>query len=785
MRGAFRGQYRYPIRFWIACKTLAWLCLAWLPAHAAVIEEIVVVAQKRAENVQDVPMSITALSGDALTRRGLNDLLDVARQTPSLQIPAANNMRNTAVRIRGIGSSGANPGIESSVGMFLDGIYMPSGGMAFGELIDIATVEILRGPQGTLYGRNTPVGAINITTRRPTEAFEAQIRVGAGDFDHRWVNGVIGGGLAESMAGRLSFYHRDRDGYEDNLFTGDPVNGKKEQGLRGRLEWNPNDQLRIGLIGFWADIERDCCVAEQRDADGPLGIATPGFLAASAAIGTPFRNFDDDDRKVDADDEGDDRTESVGSSVHVDYTLSSGHMLTSITGYQNWDNKVLIAADSLPQTVIISNQRQENDVFSQELRIASPGGRTIDYIAGLFYYQQDTTFYTDSQLGVGANRRFPPPPFAPICPTPGVPCGFALTDRGEQYFDQKTTSIAAFGNVTWNISERWDVTGGARVSRDEKDAFINFPNDEGASNAFSFVFPANLIGDVDRTDDSFLWTINSRYDFRDGVMGYASISTGFKSGGFNSNRVGPGVPFEFEEENSINYELGMKSVWLDRRLQFNGSLFWMVLEDFQELALNPNGTGFVVTNAGERRVRGVEIDTVAQLTDSLLVSASMTYLDAEFTDFPNGPCAVGQTPDSAGGSCNFDGKRPAFNPEWRFVLGAEWARPLNDAGMELRLRADYAWTDDEFQTAQLDRATVQESFGLLNLRAKLIAMDERWEFEVFVDNVLDENYFVQAATQPAGGLISGGGFAGARGFAGWYGPPRTWGAQFTWRLRGE
>src|SRR5690606_13872928 len=187
-----------------------------------------------------------------------------------------------------------------------------------------------------------------------------------------------------------------------------------------------------------------------------------------------------------------------------------------------------------------------------------PGG-TFEYIAGLFYYTQDTLFFTETGVGVGANRRFPPPPFAPICPTPGVPCGVSLTDSGQQIFDQETTSYAAFGNLTWHVTPSWDMTAGARISRDEKDAFLNFRNEPGTSNAWNFIFPPNFIGDVSRSDDNITWSINSRYFFRDGLMGFASVSTGFKSGGFNANRTGPGQPSEFDEESSINYEVGVES----------------------------------------------------------------------------------------------------------------------------------------------------------------------------------------------------------------------------------
>ena len=248
----------------------------------AAIEEIVVTAQKRTESVQDVPISITAFSGDDLVRRGLNDLVEVARYVPNFDMPSSNNLRNVRVRIRGIGSSGTNPGIESSVGTFLDGLYMPTGGMNFGELTDINSVEVLRGPQGTLYGRNTPIGALNVTTRKPGDEFESLVRLGYGEYDQVNVSGYVGGGLSDSAAGRLSFWYRDRDGFEKNTFTGDDVNDNEEWGLRGKLLFAPTDTVEINTMPFTTARSSGAAVWQSNCGRTipTWGIATPGFLAS-------------------------------------------------------------------------------------------------------------------------------------------------------------------------------------------------------------------------------------------------------------------------------------------------------------------------------------------------------------------------------------------------------------------------------------------------------------------------------------------------------------------------
>lgn len=750
-------------------------------AATAEIEEIVVTAQKRTESVQDVPISITAFSGDELDVRGLNDMQDVARYVPNFQMPTGNISRNTSLRIRGIGSAGSNAGIEASVGSFVDGLYMPTNAMNFGELIDIQSVEILRGPQGTLYGRNTPVGALNITTRNPSDEFESMIKLGYGEFDRATIRGYVGSGLSESTAGRLSFSYRERDGYQKNTLTGDDINDTEEWSVRGKLLFAPYDSLEVTTILYYGEIDRNCCVAEQMYVNDPTwGIATPGFLAAQAAAGYPFTNFDDDDHRLAADAaEGHDSTESFATSVQVDWTLDNGVILSSITGYQDWRNEVDITADSLPNPVLTSFQVQDNEVFSQEFRITSPVSDTFNYIAGLYYYSQDTDFSSDGEIGPGATRVFPLPP--PVCPPP---CRAQPGDRIGTTFEQETESLAVYGNVTWQLSDDWDVTAGARWSRDEKDVFIDHFNAPGNSAPTDRVlFRPNRVGDLDRSESKTTWSINTRYNITDDVMLFLTSSTGFKSGGFNSRRLVPGAAVEFDAEESITFEGGIKSFLYDRKVMLNATVFHMTLEDFQASTRIPNTTGFVVGNAGEQEVKGVEVDATWAPNDRLLFNASLAYLDAEFTEYDNAPCNAGQAPTNANGTCDRTGEQPEGTPEYQATIGAQWTQPLQD-NLELFFRADYAWTDDFVSRNIVGPGAYigeQDAFGLLDLRFGIGPASGRWQVEAFVQNATDEVYYNAIALQPVAGLVSGGGLAGARGFVGWYAPPRTWGVELSWR----
>jgi len=741
------------------------------------VEEITVTAQKRSENVQDVPLSVTAISGEAMARAGVTSLVDLSSSVPSVMMDSSNNLRNTNVAIRGIGSSGTNPGIEPSVGVFVDGVYLPLGGMAQGEMLDIETVEVLRGPQGTLYGRNTPVGAINITTRKPTQAREGQIRVGLGDYDLRHVSGYIGGGLTENTAARASFWMRDRSGYEKNLFTGKDQNDSETWGGRLRVTHSASDNFELNLIAHYSLIEQQCCVADQRDPTGPFGIATPGFLAAQAALGLPFRNFNDKDHVVDADDLGDDWSENYGVSLQADWNLASGHTVTSISALEVWDNRAVVSADALPQTVYRNSQDTLIKTLSQELRIASPTGQFFEYLGGVFLFAQDMNFDQVSTYLAGANRLYP----NTSCSVP--PCRITPGDSAGSVFEQETRSYAVFGTGTLNFTDDWSVTGGLRFSNDKKKAFIDHQLPAGVSNTFARLMPANRIGHVSRDESNTTWSLNTKYNWTPDVMTFATVATGFKAGGFNTRRVNPGTPYDFEPETSITYEVGVKSTLLDRRLVLNATLFNMVLKDFQESVLNPlTGTGFIVGNAGERRVRGVEVDFRGRATQRLTIDGGFAYMDAEFTDRPSGQCATGRTPDGKlPGTCNYNGMTPEKSPEWKVNLASQWTQPLSGE-LEAFVRAEVNYTSGYAFMPTLDIGAQQDAVTLVNLRAGLQHADSNWQVTAWVRNLTDETYYAQSTTQPLNAFVSGGGTAGARGYIGWYAPPRTVGIEASLRF---
>jgi iron complex outermembrane receptor protein len=745
--------------------------LAAAPAAAqegSEVETVVVTAQKRAENIQDVPMAVSAVSGDQIEKRGVTSVTELARFLPSVQITQSNNNRNTTIFVRGVGTSGTNPGIEASVGVFLDGVYLPAAGPIQVNLQDISSLEVLRGPQGTLYGRNTPVGAINMTTRAPQQAPEAMLTGTLGNYKDMRLSGYVGGGITENLAGRLSFWVADRDGYEHNLFTDDDVNGSSQRGLRGRLKWQPTEDIDVNFITYYAHINAHCCTPDVLDPRGARGIATPGFLAASAAVGRPFLNFDDKDHVVDDDNEGRNATDSYGASLQIDKELWGGHTLTSITAYNAYDDNITqLPADSVSLDAGRGFQRLLAEVYSEELRILSPADQRLEYIGGVYLFRENMRYDTQSSVGAQATRVF---------------AGNARVTPGEFnhfYYRQATESAAAFGQLTFNVTEQFRLTGGARYSWDKKDSYIASVNSPGSTPQFRASFPINIVGEVGRSEKKFTWSLGAQYDFTPDIMGYVLAATGYKTGGFNARAAAPNTPFEFDAENSMNYEVGIKSTLLDGALVLNVDVYRTTLKNFQDSLLNPlTGSGFIVGNAGERRSQGVEADARWRLTREFSLNGSLSYNDAEYTDYTSGQCYVGQTANGTKpGSCNFNGLTPSQNPKWQWSLAAAWNHDLDFKNLAVFAQGDISYTSSQYLTATLDPRSFQESYTLLGLRAGVQAQDGRWRLSAYGKNLADKTFYLQTTAHPLSFLIGAGGTAAVDSFVGWYGPPRTYGVE--------
>ena len=739
-------------------------------SDSAEVETLIVTAAKRTQDLQDVAMAVSAFSGANLERAGIVSFDSVARQMPSVQLASANNNRNTTVLIRGIGSSGTNPGIEPSVGIFLDGVFMPAAGPIQSNIQDIASVEVLRGPQGTLYGRNTPVGAINIVTRDPTAAPEASLTAGVGNFNEYHLQGYVGGAIAENLNGRLTAWVNSHDGYEKNLYDGSRTNDGEQQGVRARVKWTPTDDVTGNFIAYYTRLDAHCCTGEPINPTGPGGIATPGFLAAMIAAGHPFTKLTSLDFTVDDETVGNDVTQIFGTSAQFDVKLPAGHTLTSITAFNEfYDDIKTLSADGLPLDVGTGPQPLKTLSYSEEVRIASPTGQRLEYMVGVYLFRETMNYQNGFTAHVGANRVFGPAGTI----TPG--------DNTFFYYDQTTKSMAGFGQATFHITDAWRINGGLRYSNDDKNANTASVDNPGVSAAFKAAFPINPPQQLSRNDQKLTWTVGTQYDLTKGVMVYALASTGFKDGGFNARQTAAGTPLAFNPETSTTYEVGLKSTFFDRKVLLNADVFRMNLDNFQDSTLNPlTGIGVVVGNAGDRRIDGLEADLQWAPIEHLTIAASGQVNDAKFTSYHSAQCYAGATPNGASpGTCDYTGLRPAFNPASSGSLSANWNAPLGSTGLDGFVNGSVTYQAKQYEDSTLDPRSLQGAYSLLNLRVGVGSESGNWKLALFGRNLANKAYYVAEAAQPLGGLVSAGGAASAGGFFGWYGTPRTFGVELT------
>ena len=783
---------------------IAWADDAAVKASAGGVEELIVTAQKRPENVQDVPMSVSAFSGDQLQKANLATVADATRFAPSVAVTASTNNRNASIIMRNVGTSGTNPGTDQDVGVFIDGVYVQVAGPVFSELADISTVEILRGPQGTLYGRNTPVGAINVTTRAPTSKFEAENTFQVGDYGQVKVTGLIGGGIAENLSGRLSYWVDKNDGTLKNIYDNNWVNNQNQSGARGRLRWTPDTDTTVDVIAYYSHAQSNMNTATQVNPLGaggivfgynpvPTSIATSPFVIAQTAANPGHPYVVPGKWEVNSEDGAADITNMYGLSVQGERAFPAiNASVTDILAYSSYyDHAPNQGPGGLPLDITTNEQIDNIRSISNELRIASDKKQRIEYIAGLYYYHSDLTYNANTTVGTQANRVFP-------AATGGggkIPAGNTQT----LVYYQPTEAIAAFGQATFNVTDQFRVTAGGRWSEDKKTGSISAILSNVTGAALSPVFIANQGGSgaisASRNDTGKTWSLGAQYDVASGVMAYVTSGSGYKDGGFNS-RSAVVTPFAFDPETSLTYEAGVKSTLFDHRLVLNADVFEMLVHDYQQSTLLPGGTGFVIGNAGNFRNDGVEVDAQAAPIEQLTLSASGSYIDSKITagasqltcdtNYPFAgsapPATSGPYTDATKKYCNFNGLTLPYAPKWRSSLTARWEQPLANTGLRWFASAGMSYQSSQYMDASLDPRSLQKGYALYNASLGLTPEGAKWRVSFWIKNLTDHQYFVAEASQTQAANISGGGTAAANGFIGWLGTPRMFGleANYHW-----
>lgn len=746
------------------------------------LEEIVVTANRREQSLQEVPMSVSAFTGDFFEDSGVRGLADLEQYTPSLKITPGTDSRSTSVRIRGIGSVGTNVGIDPSVGIFIDGVYQGRAGMSVADLIDIERVEVLRGPQGTLYGKNTAAGAISIITKRPSLEVEAEGELTYNSDQRAELRGMVNVPLGDNgHATRLTGFFIDGEHLYENTYNGESLNDANKWGFKSRTMF---DTTASGAGEFLLTLDytkedNDCCALAVIEYEGfsTLNAPTTNFPSQTLSdqlglnsLGQPildFNSFEDssgfsppaedpfgDDYWVDADIFS--SIEVGGIALEWNKDIFAENTLTFINAWRHYESDSAYDGDFTAYDAVAGTSLIELDQYSSELRITSPGGETIDYQGGIYGYYSELdslgTFTQSRELvtNMGIAQFFPD--------------GTLNTDVN----DYKTTSFAAFGQMVWNITEELSATLGLRYTYEKKERVgSQITTPESQLLDIPPVAGPDVFYDQSRDDDDISPSLNLRYFVTPELMTYVSVSRGFKSGGYNQRRELRDASAEFDEEIATNYELGWKGSTEDRRLQLNGTFYYVEYKDFQSQTFD--GTTLAVTNAGSMESYGAEIELVFIPAANLTVSSAMGYNKAKYKDFDNGQCTVEETihnyyiRDGAqggnptlGGGCVKDlaGAKLDNAPELTVSSFAQYDMELG-ADLLGVVRLEHSYIDDFYLDQDLDENLKNDDVNLINLRLTLTNPEGSWEAAVWARNLLDEEYYVFGIDIPVLGGYAG------------------------------
>lgn len=714
-------------------------------AQTNALEEVVVTATKRAQSLQDVPMAVNAFNADTIETAGINDAGDLAILTPALNINVNTNPFAARMVIRGVGTAQTDPALEPSVGLFIDGIYLGRTGLGMSDLTDIERIEVLQGPQGTLYGKNTNAGAISVITKKPSfEKSEGYIEASVGNYSMNKLTASISGPLTQNLAYRLSGNINQRDGYYDNS-AGVDFNDADDWNIQGKLQWEPTESLSILLSGSRVERDTTCC-----GADAVQDESVNNELVAQGL--SPDSN-DPYDYNVQSNADNRFAMESDLLSMTIDYDTGWG-AIKSITAWNDYSYRVDQDPDRSELDILtLSNDKYSGDSFSQELRFTASPSDNVDYMLGVFYLEQNTkrggdepfVFIGDDIITIGSQQDLPfPLPFNFL-----VQPGDSLTVD----MDQDAETIAFFGQGTWHIGDQWHITGGLRWSDEEKKSDLF---SQTYSTAFSYqILGASFLDSVstpidatlERSSDNVDWMLRAALDIGDDSMVYASAGTGTKSGGFQTVN-GAAEDREFDDEDTTTYELGVKSTLLDARLRINAAAFYSEIENFQAQRQLETGIGTYVSNESKVETSGVDLQVQAAPMPNLVLSAGLLYMHKyEITDGPE------------------KGADLPFTAEFSGTLAATLVFPLGDGGVYWR--TDYSYMDDHVtnvaSAAQL-RDADYDNRNLVN--SKLGWRNDSWNVSIWGKNLTDDKYAMQTA---APFLVSG-------MDAYFLAPPRTFGA---------
>ena len=672
------------------------------------LTSVTVTATRREESLQKIPVAVSVVDGEQLERDNRNSVSSIVQQVPSLNFRTGASNKDTSLFVRGVGTISTSPGVEPTVATVIDGVVYARPGQTTLDLLDLERIEVLRGPQGTLFGKNASAGVLNIISRAPTAETQGYIdQSNYSGNESRTRFGLGGSLIPDTLKGSITTLFGSYDGNVDNEHNGQEVNGYNHKGARGKLEFTPNDDLKFTFIADYM----------QSHDDAPNGVVSESLTPAFANALSPVR-ASSDNRKINTDTRSHVDDINKGLSGQLDWSLGD-YTLTSITAWRGWDNTQYQDGDRLSTiTAAFPGSADIGDLafdqYSQELRLASPKGEFLEYVGGLFYMhgKDDETYQRTLTTPTSVNR-------------------------GIADYSTSNDSYAVFGESTLNFTSAVRGIAGLRWTHDDLE--YDHRRVSTSATAVTGIQPGtSSSGSVD--EDGWSGRLGLQYDLTDTVTTYLTYSRGYKGPAYNVFfNMQPRDTDALKPETSNNWELGIKATSWNNRLITNVAVFHSEYDNYQANFFD-TVAGQVVTrlvNAGSVSTEGVELDYALQATRQLKFSGALAYTHARIDEFA--------CPPGAAASCNVNGKPLPYSPDWKSYVRADYSIPL-DNGLDVELGTDFSWQSEVQYDISQNPDTKQGAYGIWNASIALADYNNGWRVALLGKNLADKSYSPMLAT---------------------------------------
>ncbi len=731
------------------------------------LEEVIVTAERRENNLQEVPIAVSSLSQAELASKHVNDIGDLQSLVPNLSIHVG-DANNAVVYIRGIGQIDSIAFFEPGVGIYLDDVYLGRAQGAFLDVVDVERIEVLRGPQGSLYGRNTIGGAIKYVSSAPTEELSGNVSLSLGNYNQRDIKASISGPIAgDLLTGRLTLAHLEREGYSQNTFDGEHDGDRNMNFVRGVLNFAFSDAVNVQIAADYSDSNPDRSRTPAKETPINVVVVDP------YTFGTSVQTFaaDEDPFRVNADFNTTEFTETQGLSANATWELTDTLTLKSITSFRELDYGTEVDLDATPLNAFSIFYFNKQEQKSQELQLNVNADRW-SLVSGLYYFKEEGETYDGGTFG-----------------------NFLIASSGEAEFI--TTSYAVFSQLDFDITDKLSGIVGFRYTEEEKEysrivedfdltalAGISFDGEGGVSYANPNLLnpraddlqlgggigvARSVASPEPAKFDNFSPKVGLKYQLGDDTNIYTTYSTSFKSGGFNG-RLADGQLDPYGEETLASLELGLKTMLLDDRLRTNLAVFHNRYKDLQVSSFEAAEDGAsllpVFTNAGEAKLQGVELEITALLTEKLTLNGNVGFLDAKYTEYFAGSDSETNMPVDVS-----DDREIVNAPKWDALIGLSYSIDLSNFGT-LDLSSDLSYRGKTYLEVNSSETLAQDSYSLWNASASFASSDESWRLSFVVKNITDEEYRSHAFDLSA--------FPGVE--LAYYSAPRTYSANVSYRF---